>query len=197
MNQQKKSSFVTALAWIFIIFAGFATFISIVQNLTTSFIFPVEEMKTAITKSQKNDQIPFFAKFMVSNMRLLFMGFLKLTTTTLVSAIALLKRKNWARIVFISITFLDIGWNISGLIIQNNMFPPEIAFPPSEFSEFSAIMFIMKIFSFVFAVAISYLFGWIIFKLSSVPLKSEFLPISEINITGRAEISSGLNPEET
>lgn len=176
LDQQKKSTFVNALAWSFIVLAGFATLISILQNIMISVMFPVDEMNKAFESAQAQEQMPFFAKFMFSNIRYFFLSFLAISGTTLVSAIGLLKRKNWGRIIFMVILGLGICWNIFSLVLQNLMFTSFPDFPHGEInSQFNTMMNVMKIFSFVFAVGISYLFGWIIYKLSSFNIKKEFI----------------------
>jgi hypothetical protein len=176
LDQQKKSAFVNALAWIFIALAGFATLISILQNVMIFLVFPVDEMNETFKDTQVQEQIPFFARFMFSNIRLFFLGFLAISATALVSAIGLLKRKNWGRIIFLAIMGLGICWNLFGLVIQNMMFTSMPGFPHGEIdSQFSTMMLAMKIVTFIFAVGISYLFGWIIYKLCSVKIKTEFI----------------------
>jgi hypothetical protein len=176
LNQQKKSTFVNVLAWIFIVMAGFVTLISVLQNIMIFLVFPVDQMKETLNDSQTQEQIPFFARFMFSNIRLFFFGFFAISATTLVSAIGLLKRKNWGRIVFLAVMGIGICWNIFSLVIQNMMFSSMPVFPHEEIdSQFSTMMIVMKIITFIFAVGISYLFGWIIYKLCSAKIKAEFI----------------------
>ena len=177
MNQQKQSTFVTVLAWIFIALAGFATFISIFQNIMIWTLFPVEEMNRAFEGSQ--EQVPFFVEFMFSNIRFIVLGILVVCGTTLVSAIGMLKRKNWGRLIFITIMGLGIGWNVFGLIMQNSMMAviPDFSFAEMETPIF-IMMTIMKIVTFVFVVSFSYLFGWLIYKLTSPKIKAEFVGIA-------------------
>ncbi len=176
MAQQEKSTFVSALAWIFIALAGFATMISILQNIMISVMFPIGDMNKALESSQGQEQIPFFFRFMFSNIRFLFLSFLAVSGTTFVSAIGLLKRKNWGRIIFMVIMGLGICWNVLSLVLQSFMFSSFPDFPHGEMnSQFNTMMNVMKIFTFVFAVGMSYLFGWIIYKLSSFKIKNEFI----------------------
>src|SRR6478672_6650334 len=98
-----QSSFVTVLAWIFIVLAGFATLISILQNVMISLMFPIEEMQAAMVQAKHKQDMPVFAEFMFSHFQLFFLSFLVVSSVTLVSAIALLKRKNWARVLFIGL----------------------------------------------------------------------------------------------
>jgi hypothetical protein len=171
----QRSTFVNVLAWIFIVLGGFTTFISILQNIMIRVMFRKEEMTQAMKQAENAKQIPAFANFMFNHMDLFFLFFLVVSATSVVSAIALLKRKNWARIVFIVLMSLGIAWNLGGLVMQFTMFNtmPEVAgkgAPP----EFEQMMHIMKIASVIMVVALSALFGWVIKKLTSEPIKAEF-----------------------
>ena len=132
MDQQKKSTFVNVVAWIFIVLAGFATLISILQNIMISVMFPVDEMNQVFENAPTQEQIPFLAKFMFSHIQLFFLSFLAVSGTTFVSAIGLLRRRNWGRVILMAIMGLGICWNIFSLIIQNFMFSSFPDFPPGE-----------------------------------------------------------------
>ncbi|MFC1883322.1 tetratricopeptide repeat protein [Thermodesulfobacteriota bacterium] len=180
MNQQRKSTFVNGISIVFIALAGFGAFISIIQNILFNAFFPVEEMMRALEGGSFESQIPFIVKFVFSNLRIILFGFFVFSGTTLVSAIGLLKRKNWARIIFIAMIFIMICSNIFSLIMMNSMF--ELGFN-SHISEMdaslNAVIYVMKIFSFVFVVGLSYFFGWVIYKLTSLDIKKEFVASSE------------------
>jgi len=169
-----RSSFVTVLAWIFIVGGGFTTFISILQNVMLTFFFPVDQMQT--TKGAEN--MPAVALFMLNHMRLFFAAFLILSLTVFVSSIGLLKRKNWARVVFIVLFALGILWNVAGIFIQSAMFSAMPAPPPGAPQEFKAQMEsmanVMLLFSLVLAVGVSVLFGWLIKRLLSPAILQEF-----------------------
>lgn len=180
MNQEmKKSTFVTVLAWIFIVGAGFTTFISVLQNIMINLVFPVEKMNEAFSDPKAQEHIPLLFRFLFSNIRIFFFSFLVISATTFTSAIGLLKRKNWARITFIVIMALGILWNISGIVMQFSMLS-SMPIPEGEMpNQFATMMNIMKIFTLVMAIGISVLFGWIIKKLASEKIKAEFIPIIE------------------
>ncbi len=171
----QRSTFVNVLAWIFIVIGGFTTFISILQNIMIRMMNPKQEMAQAMQQAENAGQIPAYASFMFNHINLFFLLFLVVSATSLFAAIALLKRKNWARIVFIVLMALGIAWNIGGLLMQFTIFSsmPEMAgmaAPP----EFGKIMLIMKIASVIMVIVFSALFGWIIKKLMSTPIKAEF-----------------------
>jgi hypothetical protein len=173
---QRRSTFVNVLAWIFIVLGGFATFISILQNIMIRMMFNKEQISQSIKQAESAQNMPAFANFMFKHSDLIFLFFLIVSVMSFVSAIALLKRKNWARIVFIILMSLGIVWNIVGTVLQFTMFNnmPEMAgsgAPP----EFAKMMLIMKIAGVIMALGISVLFGWVIKKLTSLQIKTEFV----------------------
>lgn len=172
----QKSTFVNVVAWIFIVFGGFATFMSILQNIMLHFVFPKDQMNRAIQQGGQHEQIPAFAEFMFNHFDLFFILFFLLSATSLISAIALLKRKNWARIVFIVLMSLGIIWNIGGLGFQFMMFSSMNEFTQGQAipPEFQNMMQVMRIASIMMVIAISSLFGFVIKKLCSKEIKTEF-----------------------
>lgn len=174
----ERSSFVTVVAWIFIVIAGFGSFISILQNVMINTMFPMDQMQAATSSASSDHIMPAIMGFMFGHIRLFFATFLALSLSTFISAIALLKRKNWARMIFISLLVFGIVWNIGSIFFQYVFFgsmPPVPANAPADFrSEFDSIATVMMIFSSVMAIGFSALFGWIIKRLISPVIRSEF-----------------------
>ena len=173
-----RSSFVTSLAWTFIVVSGVATAIFLLQNIMLTVVFPVEEMRTSMREAQKTQPIPGFASFMFDHFRLMFGLFLAIAALTFVSAIGLLKRKNWARLVFIGMMMLGVLWNLAGIFIPYFMFssfPPIPETAPRDFHDnFQLMTNIMIGFMAVIGIAFAVLFGWIAKRLMSVDIKREF-----------------------
>lgn len=176
---QKRSDFVTVLAWIFIALTGFATFISLLQNIMISLFFPLDKIPQALQSPEAQEQIPSIFRFLFMNIRLFFLAFLVVSATTLAVAIGLLRRKNWARLAFIGLMALAIFWNLASIVVQQLMFNhfPQIphAADPAFAQNFSRMMTIMKFATAVLALGLSALFGWIIKKLISPGIRAEFL----------------------
>jgi uncharacterized membrane protein (DUF2068 family) len=174
----QRSSFVTALAWVFIVLAGFSTFIAALQNLMLSLMMPAG--MPPMEQAQTGQNIPAFAKFMFANFRLIFAGFLVLSVITLATAVGLLKRKNWARVIFVAIMSFGILWNIGSVVLTFVMFSsmpiPENA--PADFREQHALLSnIMTVATTVMAVAFTALFVWIIKRLLSNDIRREFVAL--------------------
>lgn len=180
VGKTSQSTFVTVLAWIFIALTGFATFISLLQNIMIGFMLPAEEMNAAFSTAKTADEMPAFARFMFSNMRLWFAAFLVIVVALLATSIGLLKRKNWARISFIAFMGLGIAWNVFGLVMQHVMLStfPLSTVPGTEMeavaAEFQSIKTVMQVFTLAMAVGMSVLFGWIIKRLVSPQIRAEF-----------------------
>ena len=78
--QAARSSFVTALAWVFIGLSGFATLIAIAQNVMINTIFPVDQMEVAMHSAKTQQDIPPIVEFMSSHFRFFFGAFLGILT---------------------------------------------------------------------------------------------------------------------
>jgi hypothetical protein len=174
----ERSTFVTVLAWIFIVLSGFSTIMSIFQYVIMSFVFPFARMQASVDAARARGGIPPGAEFMIGNMRLLIGSFVLLSAIMLVASIGLLKRRNWARRAFIALMALGILWNIGGLFLQRLMFSSMPMGPgnaPPEFrAQFESMMTAMQIASAIFAIAFCVLFGWIIWRLMSADVRREF-----------------------
>jgi hypothetical protein len=145
-----RSIFVTVVAWIFIVLAGFATFMAVLQNIMINTTFPVDQMLSAMEQARAKE-IPPFVEYMLKHFRRFLFAFLCMSATTFVSAIGLLKSKNWARVVFICLMVLGIVRNIGGLLVQQSFFSLTAQIPvnaPEDFrAHFESMARVMTIFS--------------------------------------------------
>ena len=173
-----RSTFVTSLAWTFIVLGGFATAISLLQNIMVNVVFPVDQMREAMEQAHRSKAVPAFAVFMFNHMRVIVGVFFAVCLLTFVSAIGLLKRTNWARLTFIGLMLLGVLWNMVGVFLPYFMFqpfPPVPANAPQEFQdEFERMAKIIIVFTTVFAIVFAVLFGWIAKRLMSAEIKREF-----------------------
>jgi hypothetical protein len=176
----RRSIFITVVAWTFIAIAGFASFIAVLQALMFVFVFPADQFPPSET-AKGLEEMPAFFRFMFQNIKWFFVFFWTLSVLTLVSAIGLLLRKNWARLVFVAILVIGIAWSLSGIWLQEQMMsafpkPPTVQNPrAAEFQAgFEVMMTIMRFAMAAFAIAISVLFGWIIKRLVSRSVRAEF-----------------------
>jgi hypothetical protein len=173
-----RSGFISALAWSFIILAGMATVITLLQNIMITLMFPMEEMRAAMREAQKTQPMPAFFMLLFENFRLLLLAALISSVVTLVASIGLLQRRNWARLVFIAIMALGVAWNLAGLAMpfyMSDLFPEVPAHaPPGAFENFKLVWNIMIGFSVLMCLVFAALFAWVIKRLMSDDIKREF-----------------------
>jgi len=172
-NQPKRSSFINTFAWITIVFSGFSIVIGIMQSMIIMRVIKdigLKEMSQNIP-----DDMPPMMAIIFGNMELIIIGTLVLTIITFISAIALLKRKNWARLFFIVLLLVGILWNVIGGYMQFDMMG-SMMFAGEEIpAEMQSIQSTMKIVMGAIIVAILALHIYFIKRLSSDEIKGEFL----------------------
>lgn len=174
-NTGARSTFVTVVAWIFIFFSGFGTLISILQNIMIQTVFNTSEIEKAL-QAPPPPGAPPFVMFLANHFQLFIVAFLVVSAVMLVSSIGLLRRKNWARLIFIGLMILGIVWNLGGLILQFTMFSSmQDSFVSAPGAPDMKPFFIASaVVSVLFALGLSGLFGWIAKKLLSPAIASEF-----------------------
>ena len=173
-----RSSFITGLAWISIVVAGFATLLSLLQYIMVSLMFPVEEIRAALRESEKTQPMPAFVGLMVENLRLFFGLFLAMSVVTLVASIGLLKRQNWARLIFTGMMALAAVAHVAGAAMPFFMFSsfsPVAENAPADMRDNAELM--MKIvmgFTAALSIFLAALFGWFVKRLLSDDIRREF-----------------------
>jgi hypothetical protein len=181
-TQPQRSDFVTVLAWIFIGLGGLSTLMSVAQYIMFNFMMSIGQMQDAMNAETARGNFPPAAEFMFGHFRQLIGAFFLLSLVTFVAAVGLLRRRNWARLVFICLMVLGIAWNLAGLVFQRvmmssmlstmPMLPPDA--PPDFRTQFATMMTGMQIVAALFALGFSVLFGWIIKRLMSAAIRREF-----------------------
>lgn len=174
-----RSTFVTAVAWVFIVLAGFGTLITILQNVMITFMMSSDAWKSGPEQALQDPKVPWIAAFLFSHVRWLFLMAFLVAASMLASAVGLLHRKEWARIVFIVILAIGILWNVGGLAFMAMAFGgfPAIPAPPAgkgPMPDFDAMFKFMMAVNVVMVLAFSALFGWIIKRLVSPDIRREF-----------------------
>jgi len=179
-----RSSFVTVVAWIFIVFSGFATLIGALQNLMIRSM-PFDQLNSVLQDSTAA-QLPAPARVMFSHFQLIFLASFLLSLLTLISSIGLLRRRNWARLTFMGLLICGIIYMIGGLFVQQSFMssfeasfraaaPQDSVFRANS-QQFASMFAAMRVFMIVFSLGIAALFGWIVARLSSARVRAEFAP---------------------
>ena len=168
--------FVTVVAWLFIITGGFATFIALLQNIMLHFLLPADKMQ-ALIQEQQAGPMSVMTEFLFTYMGWFFAGMLVLAVVTVIAAIGLLLRKNWARLTFIGLMLAVIVWNLVSLVAQRLLLHSATTHDdvPGDFVQQSqGMMDVMGVFSYVLAAIVCGLCAWIAWRLSRAAIKREF-----------------------
>lgn len=173
----ERSTFVTVLAWVFIVLSGYMTLMGALQNVMFAHFLPQMGLDAALAPHSAADvRIPSVIRFIFGHMQMMAAVILLLAASTLVASIGLLKRAEWARHVFIGLMALGIVWNVASLIVQQLFVSTMmgVAAPPDFRAQVVVIRVVVFVFSLIWTIALSVLFGWIIRKLRSAPIVAEF-----------------------
>lgn len=172
----QRSTFVTVVAWIFIVISGFMTLISILQNIMIFSVMGGAGMSEAMT--QPPPGMNGAAAMVFSHIQWLFPAFLVIASLTLISSIGLLRRWNWARLCFVGLMILGIAWHVFGMVFQflfmssmQASFPHEGMHGAPDMRMFFIATMVVSV---IMAVGFSVLFGWIAKRLLSAPIAEEF-----------------------
>ncbi|MCS3902117.1 cell division protein FtsX [Methylohalomonas lacus] len=160
-SHTQRSAFVSVVAWVFIVLGGFATFIAVMQNIAVHFLLSAEQLQQMAPNA-----------FTARHIGTLFLCLLLLAVVTLTAAIALLKRRNWGRRLFVALMGLVIVWNIASLLLQQQS-AREPATGTLARQDFASGLDILSL---VLAVALSLLCGWIAWRLCRPAIVAEFQP---------------------
>ncbi len=167
-----KSRFVTVVAWVFVVITGLSILSAVSQASTLR----------AMLSTEDYPNMSPLAGSIFGNPRVFVLGFLALSVTTFVSAIAMLKRKNWGRLLFVSVMCFWIAWNVVCIVLLLGMFPstPEspVNAPPAVRSQIQMMANFVRVFLVVVPVGLSILFGWIVKRLLSPTIGREFTKLS-------------------
>jgi len=174
----KKISFVTAIAWMFIILGAYSALMATIQTFLHIFISPVDILNSLQKTHGDFLKIPPFLITILNNTYWIILFSFTSGTASLIAGIALLKRKNWARIFFIAILLLSIPLAFTGYFLIDPLIESLLQSNPGISPTDAAFQFIPKMMELLFlalGVTIALLHGWIVFKLMSGEIKKEFL----------------------
>lgn len=154
-----KSTFVTVIAWLFIVGSGLAILFLVLQNIMFFMVmsedFSQQPGITANKETFSYVNLPFLLVFIA-----LF-----------ISSIGLLKRKSWARLAFIILLALGIVLTIREAILDAILYSSEM----SQDNELPDYVEIIVWFVVLIRIGIAVLFAWIIKRLLPESVKQEFM----------------------
>ena len=170
------SRFVTGVAWIFIVISGFSVAIALGQALALLFWPPLVDVidQYQATAAQQGEAATL-AAFVLDNLAWMTLSNLFVSMLVLIAAIGLLKRFNWARLMFIVILGLMILWAIGSIFMLWQTAPFDAPAAAAAYQPvFRGPSMSSLLFGTVFALLICLLIGWVIRRLCSAPIRAEF-----------------------
>jgi hypothetical protein len=181
-REPTRSVFVTAVAWIFIALDGGASAILLIQNLLINTIVPFDQLREGMAHAEHAARVPPYFVWAFEHIRPILLVFLIYALLKLAAAIGLLKRQNWARLVFVGILAFGIVSSFAGIALQQFALSSMLTMPlpphaPRDFeANLQGVMSVMRIFMAIFAIAFVVLYAWMIRKLLSPAIVAEFKP---------------------
>ncbi|HEU4665741.1 MAG TPA: hypothetical protein VFS55_17060 [Dokdonella sp.] len=186
-----RSTFVTVVAWIFIVLSGFGTFVCALQNIIVALLSSKPEFAEAMHAPVPAGTPPF-AAFVFGHLHLFLLAMLLVTALTLASAIGLLLRRNWARLTFVGLMALGMIWSIASVVLQWFMLAPmrEQFGASHRAPDMSAFVVAISALSAAFAIGFACFYGWIAKRLLSREIAMEFAGA----VSARAETQRAIAP---
>lgn len=173
-----RSTFVTALAWSFIVLAALSVLFGLIQFLLVQLFVDQEALRAGMRTEHSQTQLPGAIRFTLSNLRLLTAVVLLSSVMLLVAAIGLLRRRNWARWLFIGFMGLAAAGHLAPLAGGAGLLewtaallagsPDGVQASLQGFIHGAWLVFVFL------SVALAAVFAWIIWKLMRPPISDEF-----------------------
>lgn len=174
--QPIRSTFVSVVAWVFIVFSSFGVLIMLLESLVF-FLLPFDELMMQDVQAGQ----PFSPDLFMAIFRGVIVFMLALCIWALASSVGLLLRKNWGRINFIILMAIGIFMQVLGVLwsfafLFIGFAVPEQAQNGIDTAFMKTFMWVMFAFSLILSIGFGVLYGWIIKKLVSPEIRAEFLP---------------------
>jgi hypothetical protein len=171
--ERPRSTFVTAVAWIAIIFSAVSTAIGALQNALVWLLVPQELLEAEMSR-----QMPAVPLFVFHYFQWIVLALWVGSLVTLVVGIGLLRRQEWARIAFIVLLAVSALATIALSVLQatsmETMFPDAGSLPADvqrAKTVFTAFMCLLNV-----VVVLAH--GWLIWKFVSLPIREEFTSVT-------------------
>ena len=174
-NVGARSLFVTATAWVFIVLAVLTSVSALVQNASVASLMPGWQAANA------HQALPLLTGLLLGYLPWVVGVGLAVSMATLISAIGLLLRLDWARRVFIGLLFFAIAANLLGLWLQHEVVQAvvdrtlgAVPIPAGALGVFGGLVAATRAMAVVVTLGACALLGWIVRRLMSPMVRQEF-----------------------
>ncbi len=174
----KTTAFVNGLARSFILLGVLSTLLVAVQYTLFAHVIPMAPLRAAITDAISLKLMPPSALTLLQHLPNILIALFIASVLTLLVSIALLKRKNWARIAFAWIMIATALLHLAGLLLPFyfahdfsnaiNSMPPEVRGVANGMAK------LLSVTSMVMGIAFGVAFAWIAKRLFSAEIAQAF-----------------------
>jgi hypothetical protein len=171
------SAFIDGLAWTTLVVSVLAIPMSLLLLLASS--GPTTDVREALALSGINMALPDSVVFIFKHLKTISLLLLVFAAFSVASSMALLKRRNWARIAFIAMLALNIAANIVGLVYAFLSPVTQVTangLPAASQLPVDGMMRIAMGLNALLVIGLSIAMAWMVKRLMSDAIRSEFSP---------------------
>ncbi|MGL4234255.1 MAG: hypothetical protein ACRDAM_14290 [Casimicrobium sp.] len=173
------SKFIDGLAWGTLVVSGFLVFVAAFFLLITLWSNPWPQVEAILQDMQPGYALPSAFRFVFRHFAAIMFGTLVFSVVSFVCALALLRRKNWARIAFIVLLAANVVLNVATLFVLPSLFSssgaPSANVPPAVRESTALMTQIASGINFVLIAVLSLLMVWMIKRLLARDVRHEFI----------------------
>jgi hypothetical protein len=158
------SPFIDGLAWSTIIAGALLALLSLLEWAAFAAMDPSIDLKMLLGQFGVDVELPAYAVFMFKHMKTISASLFALSVVSIVCALGLLQRKNWARIAFIVMLVLSIALNGAGLYFSLVFLGGPMAMSAKAAMLINAVLIIV----------LSWMMVWMVKRLRTDDIKREF-----------------------
>lgn len=167
----KNATFITLISWVFILIGGFIALGTLMQSVMLTFLFSNEEFAAAMQLSSK--EMPAQAAFMLEHIRSISWSAFAIAALLVSASVGMLRRKNWARLLFIGMMWLFAVVTVTMAMVQLG-YLANLSAGKDLPEGFIKLMQATKLMSLLFGIGLGVLFGWLGWKFARPAIKAEF-----------------------
>lgn len=172
------ASFVNGLAWSFIGLSALSLLLAAVQYLLFAHLLPMAPLRAALADAITLKLLPASALQLLAHLPGICIALFAVSLLTLLVSIALLQRRNWARITFAWIMIATALAHLAGLLLPfyfSHDFSAALnAMPPELHGMAVTVTRMLSAMSIVMGIAFGAAFAWIAKRLFSAEIAREF-----------------------
>jgi hypothetical protein len=163
-DEPSRSAFIDGLAWSTIIVGAGVGLLSLLVWAAFSMMDPAIDLQTLLAAHGFEIELPAYAMFIFKHMKAISMSLLAFCGVSIVCAIGLLRRRNWARVAFIVMLVLSIALNGVGVYFSLVALGGPMAMSAKAAMLINAVLIVV----------LSWMMVWMVKRLRTVDIKREF-----------------------